>query len=301
MKPRTHQAEAIKWVLDRFKANKTHGVVQMPTGSGKSYVALSIAMAWLQMGGCATILAPSEEVIRQLQVLAVLLGLCPVIEKAELHASPFARFVIGSYNTLWRRGERYQKPRSLVIFDECHHVNFNAPVNMRIANLFTHAIGFSATPWSEGCLDFFQERYVYPLSQSIADQVCCNFTVLPWQEPTPGKYQIVYCSDLDEIKQMCRQIAPSDCAVYQAQNPRATIARFRCGSLGTIVVNRMLTEGFDQPQVKRVWIARHTDSAIFALQMLGRTLRPHLGRNAEIYVRSARTCKTLQMAIQQAG
>ena len=274
----------------------------MPTGSGKSYVALCIAREWLLQGGHVTILAPSEEVIRQLQLLAILLGLCPVIEKAELHASPFARCVIGSYNTMWRRADQYRKPRSLLLLDECHHVNLDAPANLRIAGLFTHAIGFSATPWSEGCVELFgNEHYLYSLTQSIEDQICCKFSIQPWIDPTPGKYQIIYCSGLDEIKQMCARIAPSDYAVYQEHDPRATISRFRYGALGTIVVNRMLTEGFDQPEVKRVWISRDTTSEIFALQMLGRTLRPYLGRCAEIFVRSERTHKTLQTAIQRAG
>lgn len=302
MTPRKHQVEAIKWALELLTTCKCRGVVQMPTGSGKSYVALCIAREWLRLGGNVTVLAPSEEVISQLQLLAILLGLCPVIERAELHASRFARLVIGSFNTMWRRYENHRKPKSLVLFDECHHVNFDAPSNLKIASIFDYAIGFSATPWSEGCMEFFENRiHMYPLSQSIEDKICCAYSIRSWIDPIPGKYQIIYCSDLDEIKLMCTRIAPSDYAVYQEKDPRATISRFRFGALGTIVVNRMLTEGFDQPEVKRVWISRETGSEIFALQMLGRALRPYQGRCAEIFVRSEKTHKTLQTAIFRAG
>jgi len=274
----------------------------MPTGSGKSYVAICIVLEWLRKGGHATILAPSEEVIRQLQLLAVLMGLCPVIEKAELHASRFARLVIGSFHTMWRRYPAHKKPNSLVILDECHHVNFDAPTNLKIASIFDHAIGFSATPWSNGCMEFFENRiHTYPLSRAVAEQVCCEYSILPWIAPMPGKYQVIYCASLEAIKEMCLRIAPSDYAVYQEKDARATISRFRFGALGTIVVNRMLTEGFDQPQIKRVWISRETESEIFALQMAGRALRPYQGQRAEIFVSSEKTHKTIENAIQLAG
>jgi len=302
MTPRFHQVEAIKWIMALLQKGQRRGVVQMPTGSGKSYVAMCVVLEWLRMGGHATILAPSEEVITQLQLLALQLGLCPVIEKAELRASRFARLVIGSFHTMWRRYEDHKKPRSLVILDECHHFNFDAPTNLKIASIFDYAIGFSATPWSNGCMDFFENQvHVYPLSQAVVDGVCCGYALCPWREPTPGRYQVVYCSGLDEIQAMCGRIAPSDYAVYQQKHARETISRFRFGALGTIVVNRMLTEGFDQPQIKRVWIARETESQIFALQMAGRALRPYQGQRAEIYVASDTTYQTLQSAITQAG
>jgi superfamily II DNA or RNA helicase len=274
----------------------------MPTGSGKSYVEMAIAREWVRGGGHATILVPSEEVVQQLKRLAWLLGLTPVIEMADLHASRFAPFVIGTYQTMWRRVEKYKRPKSLVLLDECHHVNFDAPVNLSIASAFERAIGFSATPWSSGCESFFGDcSYCYPLSRSIAESVNCDFAVLPWMHPTPGKYQVVYCSNMEHILDMCRQISPSAYAVYQAENARQIIARFRHGLVGTIVVNRMLTEGFDQPQIKRVWIARDTESDIFALQMAGRALRPYQRQQAAIHVRSERTRATLEQAIRRAG
>lgn len=99
---------------------------------------------------------------------------------------------------------------------------------------------------------------------------------------------------------MCLRIAPSDFAAYQAADARRTISRFRFGFLGTIVVNRMLTEGFDQPQIKRIWIARNTESQIAALQMAGRALRPYKEQAATIYVQSEQTRNTLISALERA-
>ena len=302
MTPRPHQVDAIKFGLSLLESAKARGLVQMPTGSGKTYVAVTLAREWIRKGGNVTFLEPSEEVIEQVRRAALMMGMSPVIEKAEKHASKHAPCVVASYNTMWRRCDKYRKPKSLAILDECHHFNYNAESNLMVANVFERAIGLSATPWSSGCLDFFDHtQHIYSLSRAIRDQVNCGFDVVPWNEPATGKYQIVYCGSYADVRQMCQRIRPSDYAVYQEADARKNIARFRCGALGTIIVNRMLTEGFDLPQIKRVWVARDTESEIFALQMAGRALRPFRGERATVYVRSEKTLTTLTSALARAG
>lgn len=302
MTPRPHQVDAIKFGLSLLESTKARGLVQMPTGSGKTNVGVILAHEWIKRGGNVTFLEPSEEVIEQVRRAAMMRGLCPVIEKAEKHAGRHAPCVVASYNTMWRRHEKYRKPKSLAILDECHHFNYNAESNLMVAGIFERAIGLSATPWSDGCLDFFEHRqHTYSLSQAIRDQVNCDFDIASWDEPATGKYQLVYCGSYADVRQMCQRIRPSDYAVYQEADARKNIARFRCGALGTIVVNRMLTEGFDLPQIKRVWVARDTESEIFALQMAGRALRPFRGERATIYVQSDKTLHTLKSALTRAG
>lgn len=301
MKARKHQSDAIEFCLSTLQAGHARCVVQMPTGSGKSFVERRVVEYWLRRGGSAYLLCPTEEVIHQQRIDALKEGLLPTIEKAELHASPLARFVIGSNSTMWRRGEKHRKPKTLAILDECHHFNFDAPTNLRIANIFERVIGFSATPWAPGCLEFFENRlHIYPLSQSIREGINCKYHVLPWSRPTPGRYQIVYCSNMPDIQDMCQRILPSDFAVYNEKDARRTISRFRYGGLGTIVVNRMLTEGFDLPQIKRVWIAKNTESMIHTLQMAGRAFRPYRNQEAEIYITSPQTLVTLEAALARA-
>ena len=301
MTARRHQAEAIGFCQQVLKSGHARCVVQMPTGSGKSFVIRRLAQEWIKQGGSAYVLCPTEEVITQQRVDSIREGMTPVIEKAEYHASRFSRYVLGSFNTMWRRHEKHRREKTLALIDECHHFNYDAPTNCKIAGIFERAIGFSATPWSAGCLDFFENRtHIYPLSQSIREQINCEYTIQDWIEPEPGKYQIVYCSSYEEVQRMCLRIAPSEYAVYQTGDARRTISRFRFGLLGTIVVNRMLTEGFDQPQIKRVWIARNTMSEIFALQMAGRALRPYKGQRAIVYTQSEQTKDTLLAALDRA-
>ena len=301
MTARRHQAEAIAFCQQILKSGHARCVVQMPTGSGKSFVIRRLAQEWIKNGGSAYVLCPTEEVISQQRIDSLKEGMIPVIEKAEHHASPFARYIIGSFHTMWRRYQKHRREKTLVLIDECHHFNYDAPTNCKIASIFERAIGFSATPWSAGCLDFFENRsHIYPLSYAIREQVNCTYSIQDWLEPVPGKYQIVYCSSYEEVRRMCQRIAPSDFAVYQVADARRTISRFRFGLLGTIVVNRMLTEGFDQPQIKRVWIARDTMSEIAALQMAGRAFRPYKGQNAIVYTQSEQTRDALLSALDRA-
>src|SRR6185369_4809694 len=110
---------------------------------------------------------------------------------------------------MWRRIEKYRRDKTLALIDECHHFNYDAPTNCKLAGIFERVIGLSATPWSTGCLDFFENRlHVYPLSTAIRDNVNCTYQLLPWEAPTPGHYQIVYCSSFDDLRQMCLWIAP---------------------------------------------------------------------------------------------
>lgn len=302
MTPRRHQAEAIAFCQKTLNAGHARCLVQMPTGSGKSFVIRQVAKDWLKRGGSVYVLCPTEEIIQQQRLDSLREGMTPVIEKAELHASRFARYVLGTPQTMWRRFEKYRRDKMLMLIDECHHFHYEAPVNCKIASVFERVIGFSATPWSLGCLEFFESRlHVYPLSMAIRERVNCAYSLNEWEDPTPGQYQIIYCSSFDDIKQMCARIAPSDYAVHQERSARQTISRFRFGKLGTIVVNRMLTEGFDQPQIKRVWIARGTGSEIFALQMAGRALREYQGKQAEIFIQSEKTQETLRLALERAG
>lgn len=300
MQARKYQQQAIDFSVAAISSGK-RALIQLPTGTGKSLVLLAIAKYAVQHKRPAYIIAPTEEAVMQLRSLALRLGLLPALDTTGNKVSRFSPLIITTYACAWRRYKKRLTNNTLCILDECHHVNFNAPVNLDILNSFQAAIGLSATPWSKGCYNYFDKnRFRYKLSEAIADGFNCPYKIEPWREPTKGDYQIIYTNNGRYRSELCSNIPGSDYAIYQRSNARAIIAKFRYGRIGTIVVNRMLTEGFDLPQIKHVWIARTTKSKIAAMQMAGRALRPCSGKVASIYPLDQPTALLLQHAIKKA-
>lgn len=301
MNPRKYQADAIDFCLSSLSAKK-RAVVQLPTGAGKSLVLLKVAEAWRRNHGRVYIIAPSVETVYQLRALAARLGFLADLDIAERAASPYAQVVISTYNCAWLRFKQRIFTDTLCILDECHHVNYAAPVNQAILTHFEHAIGLSATPWSKGCLQFFNNnRYIYKLSSAISDGVNSEYQIDAWNEPVPGSYQIIYTNRKDSLAAYCRNLPSCDYAIWTRKDSRKVIAKFRLGIVGTLVVNRMLTEGFDQPQIKQVWIAKNTRSRIAAMQMAGRALRPFLGKRARLITINDALRNNLETALHKAG
>lgn len=301
MKPRKYQTEAIDFCLNSL-STKQRAVVQLPTGAGKSLVLLKVAEAWLRNRGRVYLIAPSAETVYQLRTLAARLGFLAELDIAERSASPFAPFVISTYNCAWLRCKQRSFTNTLCIFDECHHINYAAPVNQSILNCFTHAIGLSATPWSIGCLKFFNHNlYIYKLSSAISEGVNSEYQICPWSEPSSGAYQIIYTNRTDSLAAYCQRLRACDYAIWARKDARNIISKFRQGIVGTIVVNRMLTEGFDQPEIKQLWIAKNTRSRIAMMQMAGRALRPFQNKRARIFIANATLRTFMEKALRRAG
>lgn len=303
MRERKYQAQAIEFALDRLRSDG-RSLIQLPTGSGKTLVSLRAAAIWLQRPRARVYLVtPSEETVRQTEITARILGMRPALDipGASQMPSQYAPFVVTTYASAWRRFQRWTGNQTLLILDECHHVNFLAPVNADILNQFEFGLGLSATPWSKGCLAYFKNnKHTYKLSQAIADGVNAPYVIHEWADPVSGNYQMIYTNNQDYREAITRSLKSCDYAIYTRPLAREVIAKFRCGAIRTIVVNRMLTEGFDLPKVKRIWIMRDTKSRIAVMQMAGRALRAFQSRTAEIYVQSPLARKLLNQALERA-
>lgn len=301
MQLRGYQSRAIEYALDHL-AKQKRSVIQLPTGTGKSLVLLVIAKRAIRMGKRVYIIAPTVEAMTQFRRLCLVMGLCAVCDIGERRAPRLASLILTTYATAWRRFKRHAVPESLLLLDECHHVNYLAPVNAAILSAFPLAVGTSATPWSAGCLRFFDgNRHTYRLSDSIAAGHNAPYRIASWCAPQAIDSPIIYASTGDDLREICQSLRSSDYAIYQRRNARQVIQRYRNALLKAIVVRRMLTEGFDNPQCKAVYIARETLSRIAAMQMAGRALRPHKGKTATIFVHDAQTRKRLKQALRKAG
>lgn len=296
MRPYAHQLRALEFCRLRERS-----LIQMPAGAGKSYILRRLAVENLRHRS-VYIACPSQEILQQHRLEALKEGMLPVVDKADYVASPHARLTIGTFQTMVNRIQKYKSSDAIALIDECHHVNYKAPEYSRLSNYFERVVGFSATPWSEGCAEFFANQiFTYGLSESVLNGTNAKFELREWSNPNAGFYQLIFASGGDEAKNLCRTLPQSAYAIYSLKDARQQIERFRRGIVGTMFVNRMLMEGFDLPQIKSIWIARNTSSPIAAMQMLGRALRPWKNRTARIYVRTELTHKTIERALSLAG
>lgn len=301
MQPRPHQSRAIDFAIERLKGESGRCLAQLPTGSGKSLVKALVGKHWHASGRRVVVLTPSNVTVGKLFWELRRVGLKPEIDMGQKKAAPDSEVILGTYATAWHNASKFYDPTALLILDECHHCNEKAESNLSIYRRYNFIFGVSASPWSGSCLKLFEQHFVYPLKESIRDGINCPFEIKGDAPIGADKYQLVFCPTNQNARHFSRQMPASDYVVYDADDKTGRVIKFKEGKISTMMVNRMLTEGFDLPPIKRVWIQRDTDSRIMAYQMLGRALRPYGDAKAVCYVRHPETIKTLSSALSLAG
>jgi superfamily II DNA or RNA helicase len=299
-----HQQEAIRICAEAHHRARSRVLVQFPTGTGKTEVAILVALAYLRARAFSRVLivTPSGPILEQFVARLAASSRQPVYrEKADRHAPRGARLVVASQNSLWERLSSYGRD-TLLLYDECHHANLDAEENLRIASSFNHVVGLSASPWSRGCLSLFADaaRVTLGLSSAQASGFLAPLSIEDWTPPQ-GPYGLVFCS------------SNAEAAAWAAEHPRASwigvnsgqvtqrIAAWRAGQHPVLYVNRMLGEGFDEPRINAVWLAVESESDIRYVQMAGRALRAAPGKRAHIYCRTPTIRQRLLRALERAG
>lgn len=136
--PRPYQSEA----LAAWRAHKRRGVVVLPTGSGKSYIAV---MALLDQPRSALVVAPTIDLMNQWHdLLTTYLGVeVGVVGGGSYDVRAITATTYDSaYLNLERLGDRF----GLVVFDECHHLpgpSYALAARLAIAPF---RLGLTATP-----------------------------------------------------------------------------------------------------------------------------------------------------------
>lgn len=125
---RKHQQEAVRAVLGEFGRKIESTLIVHPTGSGKTYVAASIASFAAQKNHGVLWLAHREELIDQAVNSLKKVGLHPLVEKGQSRARP--DFVSGISNVVVASVQSMKEDRlglwdpsdfRLIICDEAHH------------------------------------------------------------------------------------------------------------------------------------------------------------------------------------
>ncbi len=190
--PREHQQQA----LDAWKASNCRGVVAMPTGSGKSYLAV-MAIAMLKRP--AIVIVPTIDLLQQ---WASLLEKFFQTEVGMLGggSKEVRTLTVSTYDSAVLQMEFIGNKFGLVIFDECHHLP--GPVNRQAAAmcLAPFRLGLSATPECEDGEDQVLWDMIGPLAEEIHIDELEGHILAPYQTR-----QFMLSLDPDELE--CYQSA----------------------------------------------------------------------------------------------
>jgi superfamily II DNA or RNA helicase len=156
MRLRTYQTEAIQAVIDARARGIRRPLISLPTGTGKSVIFASLPKA-MNVNGATVILANRDVLVSQAE--AHFKRAAPEawvdVEKAERRASPFARIVVASVQSLGAERladflTRFPKRIELLIIDEAHHATAKSyrAIADGVCKIHSDAIvvGVTATP-----------------------------------------------------------------------------------------------------------------------------------------------------------
>ena len=135
--PHPHQAEA----LEAWRTQGRRGVVVLPTGSGKSYIAL---MAIAEVGRSALVVAPTIDLMNQwYDLLTDAFGREVGILGGGYHE--IDDLTVTTYDSAYMHMDRYGNRFGVLVFDEIHHLpgeTYSHGAEMAIA---PYRLGLTAT------------------------------------------------------------------------------------------------------------------------------------------------------------
>ncbi|WP_394831904.1 DEAD/DEAH box helicase family protein [Pendulispora rubella] len=135
---RPYQREAV----DAWRAQRGRGLVVLPTGAGKSHVAL---MAIDDKRRSTLVVAPTLDLVRQwMDLLATSFGVhVGLVGGGDHDVQPLT---VTTYDSLYLHAEHLGARFGMVVFDECHHLPSAAYSLAARACLAPYRLGLTATP-----------------------------------------------------------------------------------------------------------------------------------------------------------
>jgi superfamily II DNA or RNA helicase len=136
--PRPYQVEAI----EAWRGRRGRGVVVLPTGSGKSHVAI---LAIDDRKRSALVVAPTLDLVRQwFDLLTTTFGGPVGVVGGGEH--DVRAITVTTYDSLYLHSDHLGARFGLVVFDECHHLPSPAYALAASAFLAPYRLGLTATP-----------------------------------------------------------------------------------------------------------------------------------------------------------
>lgn len=307
MKLREYQERAINDLRASYQRGHRAPCLVLPTGGGKTVIASAIIRSAVERGKRVLFNAHRTELIGQSVRKLAAAGVTDVrvIQAAKDLGSKTAPVSVASVPTLtsW---EGRMPEADLCVFDEAHHVV--AKTWKVIADNYAESLllGMTATPQrSDGSPlgDVFDDLVIgttMPELVSLNHLVPCRIWAPPvgvlengelavsplqaYQEHGNGETAVIFCVSKKHAHTVADEMNAADipCGVVHgslASKERAeTLSRLQRGELKAVANVYVLTEGWDEPCVSICILARKPQHPGTYLQMIGRVLRPHPGK-----------------------
>lgn len=120
------------------------------------------------------------------------------------------------------------------------------------------------------------------LSKVMNSPLIRDLTLQAWMAKGRNKKTIAFCAGVKHAHQLSYDFAShgiaSDVIDGRTINRKDILQRFNRGDIEVLTNFGVLTEGFDEPQIKCILFARPTTSPLVYTQCIGRGLRPFQGK-----------------------
>jgi superfamily II DNA or RNA helicase len=123
------------------------------------------------------------------------------------------------------------------------------------------------------------------LSALLNTANCNELIVEAWKEHALGRLTLVFTTDVAHARDLCETFKANDikaawvCGETPLDERRDILARFAQGEIEVLTNCAVLTEGYDNPALDCIILARPTKSTLLYTQMMGRGTRTYPGKN----------------------
>ncbi len=302
MSLRPFQVELVARVRAAYASGARSVLLQAPTGSGKTHTAAEIIRLATERGRRVVFAAHLDTLVSDTHARLASAGIRAGFVQAGRPTDPTAPVQVASLATLHARGTR--PPADLLIVDEAHRAMAATVRSVLEAYPAARLLGLSATPQradGQPLGDVFARLVPGPLVSWLTGQ---SFLVpadvlAPANEAdalamdplgayrahASGSRAIVFASNVAHAEDIARRFVEAgiaaECVV--GDTPRTVRdgvrARLRSRELLVLVGVGVFIEGWDEPSVETVILARPFTVCGAYLQAIGRGLRPWEGKS----------------------
>lgn len=301
---RPYQSAALEGAREAYRAGARSVLLVAPTGAGKGTIAAAVLAASAARGKRAAFIVHRAELVRDIaaRIRAAGVDRVSVEMGGETARDPNALVTVGTVQTFAARAWADEGAELLVV-DEAHHATCSTYRALVSRMPRARVLGLTATPQrADGTAlgDAFDRLVVAASIRELTDagHLVESRVIAPATRSTglagspldaylahaKGRRTIVFASTIAHASRLAAEFADAGIRAAAIDSEiddderRAKLAMFAAHELDVLVNVAILTEGYDDPSVACVLLARGVGSVAAWLQIVGRALRPCAGK-----------------------